>query len=163
MLAEPALQLARRRLDVAGAATVTIGLAILVYGTLEADTRAWGSTATIVTLAIGCALLAAFVAIERRVAQYPLVPLGLFRRRSLSAANAVAIAIGAAQFGTYVFLSLCMQRTLGYSPFQSGLAVLPAGISTMTGSLLGARAVVTLGVRGQLALALLLPVLALFA
>jgi Major Facilitator Superfamily len=113
-------------------------------------------------LAVGAAVLAAFVVIEGRAAQHPLAPLSLFRRRALSAANAVAITIGAAQFGTYVFLSLYLQRTLGYSPLQSGLAVLPAGISTMTGSLLGARVLARLGLRRQLAVALLLPVLGLF-
>jgi EmrB/QacA subfamily drug resistance transporter len=162
VLAEPAAPLAQRRLDVAGALTATMGLAVLVYGTLETDTRGWGSTATIITLAIGATLLAAFVVIEGWVAEHPLVPLSLFRRRALSAANMVAITIGAAQFGTYVFLSLYLQRTLGYSPLQSGLSVLPAGIATMTGSLLGARVLAKLGLRRQLALALLLPVLGLF-
>jgi EmrB/QacA subfamily drug resistance transporter len=161
-LPEPPAPLAQRRLDVAGALTATIGLAVLVYGTLGTDTRPWGSTVTITTLAIGAALLAAFVVIEGHVAEHPLVPLGLFRRRALSAANAVAITIGTAQFGTYVFLSLYLQRTLRYSPLQSGLAVLPAGIATMTGSLLGARVLARLGLRRHLALALLLPVLGLF-
>jgi EmrB/QacA subfamily drug resistance transporter len=160
-LVEPEAPLARRRLDLAGAVTATLGLAVLVYGTLETDKRGWGSPATIITLAIGAALLAAFVVIERRV-QHPLVPLNLFRRPALSAANAVAITVGVAQFGTYVFLSLYLQRALGYTPLQSGLAVLPAGISTMAGSLLGARVLARLGLRRQLALALLLPVLGLF-
>jgi EmrB/QacA subfamily drug resistance transporter len=161
-LAEPRASLARRRLDLAGAITATLGLAILVYGTLETETREWGSTATIVTLAVGAALLAAFTVIEGRVAAHPLVPLSLFRRRALSAANLVAVTIGAAQFGTYVFLALYLQRTLRYTPLQSGLAVLPAGIATITGSLLGARVLARLGLRRQLALAMLLPVLGLF-
>ena len=126
-------------------------------------TRAHGDRrATIITLGIGAALLAAFVVIEGRVARHPLVPLNLFRRRALSAANVIAITIGAAQFGTYVFLSLYSQRALGYSPLQSGLAALPAGISTMTGSLLGPRVLTRLGLRRQLGLALLLPAVGLF-
>jgi EmrB/QacA subfamily drug resistance transporter len=161
-LPEPAAQPAPRRLDVAGSVTATIGLAILVYGTLETDRRAWGSTVTIVTLTLGAVLLAAFVVIEGRVREDPLVPLNLFRRRALSAANLIAITIGAAQYGTYVFLSLYMQRTLGYRPLDSGLAVLPAGIMTMTGSLLSAWTLARLGLRRQLELALLLPVLGLF-
>jgi len=161
-LAEPAAPLDRRRLDLLGAVTATLGLAILVYGTLEADRRGWGSAATIVTLASGAVVLAAFVAIEGFVAEHPLVPLNLFRQRGLNAANATAITVGVAQFGTYVFLSLYLQRVLGYSPLQSGLAVLPAGVATMTGSLLGAAVIARLGPRRQLALALLLPVIGLF-
>jgi hypothetical protein len=57
-------------------------------------------------LAVGAALLAAFVVIEGRVARHPLVPLNPLRRRAVIAANGVAITIGAAQFGTYVFRSL---------------------------------------------------------
>jgi hypothetical protein len=64
----------RLRLDLAGALTAMLGLVILVYGTLETGSRAWGSAATIVTLASGSALLAAFVEIEGRVAKHPLVP-----------------------------------------------------------------------------------------
>ena len=161
-LVEPAAPLATRRLDLAGAATATIGLAVLVYGTLETGTRGWGSGTTIVTLGTGAALLAAFVVVEGRLVEHPLVPLRLFRQRALSAANAVAITIGAAQFGTYVFLSLFLQRSLRYSPLQSGLAVLPAGILTMTGSLLGARVLAGLGLRRQLVLALALPLAGLF-
>ena len=161
-LAEPAAPLDQRRLDLLGAVTATLGLAILVYGTLNTSTRGWGSTSTIVTLASGAALLAAFVVIEARVAEHPLVPLSLFRQRALSAANVVAITVGVAQFGTYVFLSLYLQRALGYSPLQSGLAVLPAGLATTAGSLLGAPVLARLGPRRQLALALLLPVAGLF-
>jgi len=161
-LPEPAAPLDRRRLDLVGAVAATIGLAVLVYGTLETDVRGWGSATTIVTLAAGAALLAAFVVIEARVAEHPLVPLHLFRRRALSAANVIAITVGAAQFGTYVFLSLYLQRTLGYSPLQSGLGVLPAGVATMTGSLLGAPVLARLGPRRQLTLALLLPLVGLF-
>jgi len=161
-LGEPAAPLDRRRLDLLGALTATLGLAMLVYGTLETNARGWGSTATIATLASGAALLVAFVLIEGRVAEHPLVPLSLCQQRALSAANLVAITVGVAQFGTYVFLSLYLQRTLGYSPLKSGLAVLPAGVATMAGSLLGAPVLARLGPRRQLALALLLPVLGLF-
>ncbi len=141
---------AHRSLDLPGAFTVTAGLAVLVYGIVSTDTHPWASSQTIGTLAIGVALLLAFVAIESRLAAHPLVPLGVFRRRSLSAANGIAIMIGSALFGMYFFLSLFIQQVNGYSPLRAGIAYLPAGLATLAGSVLGTRVVGRLGVRRQL-------------
>jgi EmrB/QacA subfamily drug resistance transporter len=139
----------RPRLDIAGAVTVTGGLALLVYGIVSTDTRSWGSPATIVTLLGGAASLAAFVVIESRTA-HPLVPLGVFRLRSVAAANGIAVTIGAALFGMFFFLSLYLQQVNGYSPLRAGLAFLPAALATLGGSLVGTRIVTRLGVRRQL-------------
>jgi EmrB/QacA subfamily drug resistance transporter len=141
---------ARRNLDLPGAFTVTAGLAVLVYGIVSTDTHPWGSTRTIGTLAIGAALLAMFFVIESRLAAHPLVPLGVFRRRTLSLANGVAVMIGTAMFGLWFFLSLYLQQVVGYSPLRAGLAFLPAGLATLSGALLGTRLVSRLGVRRQL-------------
>jgi EmrB/QacA subfamily drug resistance transporter len=141
---------AGRSLDVAGALTVTGGLAVLVYGIVGTDTHAWGSPATVTALAIGVALLAAFVFIEAKVASQPLVPLSIFRRRSISAANAIAVTLGASLFGLYFFLSLYIQQVNGYSPLRGGLAYLPAGLATLTAALVGTRLVVHIGPRRQL-------------
>jgi EmrB/QacA subfamily drug resistance transporter len=148
---------AKRSLDLAGAITVTGGLAVLVYGIVGTDSHAWGSTSTVVALGIGAALLAAFLVIEARVAAQPLIPLAVFRRRSLSVANLIAITIGVSLFGLYFFLSLYMQQVNGYSALQGGLAYLPAGLATLTGALVGTRLVARLGPRRQLVLG---PVLA---
>ncbi|HZC70214.1 MAG TPA: DHA2 family efflux MFS transporter permease subunit [Jatrophihabitans sp.] len=146
----------RPRLDVGGAATVTGGLALLVYGIVSTDSRAWGSAATIGTLLGATALLAVFVLIESRLSAQPLVPLSVFRLRSLAAANGIAVMIGAALFGTYYFVSLYLQQTNGYSPLQAGLAFLPVGLATLIGALCAARLVPYLGVRGQLITGLVL-------
>jgi EmrB/QacA subfamily drug resistance transporter len=140
----------RPSLDIAGAVTVTGGLALLVYGIVSTDTRSWGSPATILTLLGGAALLAVFVVIESRLATHPLVPLDVFRLRPVAAANGIAVTIGAALFGMFFFLSLYLQQVNGYSPLKAGLAFLPAALSTMGGALVGTRIVTRLGARRQL-------------
>ena len=82
----------------------------------------------------------------------PLVPLGIFRRRSLSVANGIAVTIGAGLFGTYFFLSLYLQDVNGYSALRTGLAFLPAGVCTLAGALIGTRLVQVIGARRQLVL-----------
>jgi MFS family permease len=123
----------RPSLDVAGAITVTGGLALLVYGIVSTESRSWGSPATILTLAGGAALLAVFLVIESRLAAHPLVPLSVFRLRSVAAANGIAVTIGATLFGMFFFLSLYLQKANGYSPLKAGLAFLPAVLSTGDG------------------------------
>jgi EmrB/QacA subfamily drug resistance transporter len=143
---------ARRRLDVPGAVTVTAGLAVLVYGIVSTNVHPWGSPRTIVTLAVGAVLLLIFGVFEARIAKDPLVPLGVFRRRSLSVANGIAVTIGIALFGMYFFLSLYLQQVAGYTPLKGGLAFLPAGLSTLVGALIGTRLVARIGARRQLVL-----------
>ncbi len=142
----------RSPLDVPGALTVTGGLALLVYAIVGTDTRPWGSATTLLTLLGAAILLGAFAFIESRVASHPLVPLGVFRMRSLSVANGIAVTIGAGLFGLYYFLSLYLQQINGYSPLKAGLAFLPAGLTTLVGALIGTRIVGRLGARRQLIL-----------
>jgi EmrB/QacA subfamily drug resistance transporter len=151
-LTESRFEGTRRRLDLPGALTITAGLAVLVYGIVSTDSHPWGSTRTVATLAAGAALLVAFAVIEARIAKDPLVPLGVFRRRSLSTANGIAVTIGAALFGMYFFLSLYLQQVAGYSPLKAGLAFSPAGLSTMAGAIVGTRLVARIGPRRQLLL-----------
>lgn len=141
-----------RALDLTGAVTVTAGLAVLVYGIVSTDTYAWGSARTIITVTVGILLLAVFFVTESRLAKDPLIPLGIFRRRSLAVANGIAVTIGAALFGFYFFLSLYLQDVKNWSPLWTGLAFLPAGLSTLAGALVGTRLVEVLGPRRQLVL-----------
>jgi EmrB/QacA subfamily drug resistance transporter len=155
-LSESRLDGITRDLDVAGAVSVTAGLAVLVYGVVSTDTHPWASTRTIGTLTLGAALLGAFVLIESRVAEHPLVPFGVFRRRSLTAANTVSVAVGAALFSLFYFLSLYLQEINGYTPLRAGIAFLPLGLSILTGALSAPRLIPRLGLRRQLVLGLLL-------
>jgi predicted MFS family arabinose efflux permease len=144
----------RKTLDLTGAITVTGGLAVLVYGIVSTDVHAWGSIQTMVTLAVGAVLLAVFFVTETRFAKDPLIPLSIFKRRSLSVANAIAVTVGAGIFGTYFFLSLFLQNVDGYSPLRAGLAFLPVGLCTLIGALVASRIVHLFGARNQLMLGL---------
>jgi predicted MFS family arabinose efflux permease len=110
----------------------------------------------VTTLIAGGLLLLAFLFIESRLAAQPVVPLSIFKMESLSAANGIAVTVGAALFGMYFFLSLYLQQVNGYSPLKAGLAFLPAGLATMAGALNAARLVARIGPRRQLVTGLLL-------
>jgi predicted MFS family arabinose efflux permease len=135
---------------VEGAFAITTGLALFVYGIVSTDAHSWGSTETVTALGGGVAFLLAALVIESRVAVNPLVPLNVFRRRSLCAANGIAMAVGAALFGMYFFVSLYLQEVAGFSPLRTGLAILPAGVMTLLGALAAPRLVARIGARVQL-------------
>jgi EmrB/QacA subfamily drug resistance transporter len=162
-LEESTGQIERRGLDVAGALTVTGGMAALIYGIVGTDSHPWGSARTLGTIGAGLLILALFVAIEARVASNPIVPLRTFRRRSLSVANLLSTAVGAVVFGTYFFISLYLQQVRDYSPLHAGLAFLPIGLFTLVGALIASRLVRRIGIRPQLVLAPLLTAAAVIA
>jgi EmrB/QacA subfamily drug resistance transporter len=136
---------ARRSFDLAGALTVTAGLVILTYGIVETDAHGWGSTRTLVTLALGAALLATFVLVEGRLAKAPLVPLRIFRSRPVWGANVVVFCMGSAVFAMWYFLSLYLQQVLGYSPIEAGLSFLPMTVAIIVCSQIASRLVGRLG------------------
>jgi len=80
------------------------------------------------------------------------VRLGIFRTRTLSAANGVILLFGAWNAGQLLVLALCLQHVLGYTPLQAGLALVPQGLAGFTAGLLGARCTDRLGIRGVLLL-----------
>jgi MFS family permease len=131
--ADAPVRIDRRGFDIAGAVTVTGGMLLLVRTVVEAPEEGWGSPVTLAGLAIAFGLLAAFVAIERRVSQ-PLVRLGVLRSGSLRRANLGAMAV----FGAYVsfqfIATLYMQGLLGWSALQTALAFLPAGLLVAFGA-----------------------------
>jgi EmrB/QacA subfamily drug resistance transporter len=145
-----------RSIDVAGAVLATGGLSSLVYGIVGTDTHGWGSTRTLVPIAISVVLLAAFVVVEAFVARAPLMPLSLFRSRSLSVANVVMGLIGVVFFSMWYFLTLYLQQVHGYSPIKAGLLFFPMGLTIILGAQIAARLVTELGPRRVLAIGLAL-------
>jgi len=133
-------------LDIPGTVTVTAGLAVLVYAIVSTNTHPWGSARTLITLGIAVALLVSFVVIERFTAQ-PMVPLRIFKMRALSSANGIAIAVGAAMFSMFFFLSLYMQDVLGYSALVAGVAFLPGALFIIGGATISSRLVSHVGPR----------------
>lgn len=153
------------RLDVAGSVTVTAALMIAVYAIMDGNQVGWSSLRTIGPLIVAVALLAAFLRIEAR-AESPLMPLGLFRLRSVVTANAVGVLWAAAMFGWFFLAALYLQLVLGYNPLPVGLAFLPANLIMGALSLgLSERIVLRCGIRAPLAAGMLLVAasLALFA
>jgi EmrB/QacA subfamily drug resistance transporter len=116
-----------RSFDLAGAVSVTAGLALLIYAVVDAPEAGWGSTQTLGLGAISLALIAAFVAIEA-AAKRPLLPLRTFRNAMLRSANVGAVLTTMALFPMWFLLTLYTQQVLGYSPLESGLAQLPIAL-----------------------------------
>jgi EmrB/QacA subfamily drug resistance transporter len=114
----------RPRIDVAGVLVATSGLFALVYGFANAEREGWGAALTIASLAYGVVAAAAFVAIERRVAE-PLLRLRVVTERNRGAAFLAVAFAAVAMFATFLFLSYYLQEGLGFSPIESGLAFLP--------------------------------------
>ena len=120
--------------DIAGAVTVTAGLALLVYTLVDANDAGWGSTQTIGLGALSLALLTAFVLIELR-RRYPLIPFSIFRLRTLRGSNVIGLLLGMSLFAMFFFISLYMQQVMGYDPLKAGLAYLPlAGLIIISAS-----------------------------
>jgi EmrB/QacA subfamily drug resistance transporter len=150
LLAETRGERLARSLDALGAALVTGGLMALAYGIVGTSEHAWTSTRTLSTLGLAVALLAWFLYHEARVASHPLMPLGLFRSRSVSGANLVMLCLGGGFFAYWFFLSLYMQNVLGYSPLRSGLAFVPMALAIVVGAQIGSRLVPRVGARPML-------------
>jgi len=139
-----------RHFDVAGAVTITLGLSALVFGLLDAESAGWGSAQTILTLVGSAALLAAFVAVERR-SRAPLVPFSIFRVRTVTGANVVGILVGASLFSMFFFISLYMQQVLGYSPIKAGLSYLPLAVTIILSAGIASQLVTRVGFKPILA------------
>jgi EmrB/QacA subfamily drug resistance transporter len=137
---------AHRAFDLAGAVTVTAGLIALVYGIVKAEQKGWASLHTVGFAVLAIALLASFVAIERRSAE-PLVRLGIFLRRTIRSANLVMLVVAAALFAMFYFNSLYMQRVLRYSPIEAGLAMVPFALGIVVGAVLSQPLVRKVGLR----------------
>lgn len=111
-------------LDLPGAATVTGGLVAVVAGLSNAEALGFVHPLVIALLGVGAALIAAFIAIERRAAS-PLVPLELFRNRAVTAGNVVMLLVGAAMVALFFALSMFLQEQLGFDALAAGLSQLP--------------------------------------
>jgi len=144
--------LAAGRLDVAGAALVTLGLAGATYALVELPERGLGFAPAVAAGVAGTVALAAFLALERRVGN-PMLPLAAFASRQFAAANLVCLALYAGLGGVFFLLVVYLQVSLGYSPLEAGAAELPVtvlmlALSTSAGALaqrIGPRIPLTVG------------------
>jgi EmrB/QacA subfamily drug resistance transporter len=154
-----------RRLDIAGALTVTSALILAVYAIVNGNETGWATGETLGLLGASVVLLAVFLTIEARIT-VPLMPLGIFRNRNVSTANVVGVLMAAGMFAWFFFSALYMQQILGYSPLEVGLGYLPAMLIWGASSLLlSDKLVLRLGIKPPLVggLALMTLGLVLFA
>src|SRR6266700_3755979 len=120
----------RRRFDALGALAGTGGLLLLVDGVAQAPQYGWGADRTVCVLAASAALLAAFLVIESRV-ESPLLPLSIFRLRTLAGANAAGLLVGGSFFGFLFIGTLYMQQVLHYSALQTGIVWLVTSLTSV--------------------------------
>jgi MFS family permease len=151
--------------DLAGAVAATLVLSVLVLGIVRTDTSGWGSASALGLMAGGVALLLAFLVLEARVVSHPLMPLRIYRSRTLSASNIVVLLVGAASFSMWFFLSLYLQQVRGYSAITTGLAFLPMTACIIGGSTFASKMVGRVGTKPLLVIGMLAQALglALFA
>lgn len=135
-----------RGFDLPGACTGTAGLLLLVYAVVRAGSSGWGSANTLELFAGAAVLLAAFFAIEKRAAA-PLLPLGLFRLRSIAVANLAAVAFQGPFFAQFFFVTLYLQQILGFSALKSGFGLLPIALCGVVSSIVSSGLVARLGAR----------------
>ncbi len=155
LLSESRAELSHRHFDVTGAVSITAGMMVLVYAITRAGQHGWGNGLTVGLLAAAAALIVAFVAIEAR-SPAPLLPLRIFRARTLSAANATSAMVGAAAFGQFFLLALYLQQVLGYSAVKTGVAFIAITVTIVLLSNLAQSLTTRLGARPVLSAGLLL-------
>jgi EmrB/QacA subfamily drug resistance transporter len=111
------------RLDLPGVGLAGAGLFALVFGLVRGQAEGWTSPPIVAALALGVAVLAAFVAWELRTAT-PMVPMHLFRNRTFAATNAVSFFMYFGTFGSIFLLTQVLQNIMGYGPFDAGVRML---------------------------------------
>ena len=160
LLRESRADLRHRHFDFAGAASITGGLMLLVYAMTRAAQHGWGTTMTIGLLTAAAALIGAFFTIELR-SKAPLLPLRIFRLRTLSASNLSGLLMGGAIFSQFFLLTLYMQEVLHYSAIKTGVAYIGLTLSIIGFSALSQALVTRIGVRRVLPVGLALSTVAL--
>ncbi len=152
---ESRAEVTHRHFDVPGAAAITGGLMLLVYAMTRAVQHGWVTAETIGLLAIAAALVVAFVVIELR-SEAPLLPLRIFRLRTLTGSNIGGLLIGAAEFSQFFLLTLYMQQVLHYSALQTGVAYVALTLAVIVFANISQAVVLRVGVRPVLPVGLLL-------
>jgi EmrB/QacA subfamily drug resistance transporter len=146
LLRESRADLGHRRFDVAGATSITAGLMLLVYALTRATQHGWGTGTTIGLLFGSAALIGAFFLIELR-SKAPLLPLRIFRLRTLTASNVSGLLMGGAIFAQFFLLTLYMQEVLHYSALKTGVAYIGLTLTIIVFSAVAQALVTRVGIR----------------
>ncbi|MGP4103313.1 MFS transporter [Nonomuraea sp. KM90] len=146
LLRESRERAAGRKFDFVGAITITVAPLLMAYAVIQAPESGWGSATTIGLLAGALAVLALFVLVEARSAA-PLVPLRIFRNRTLVGGNLLMLVVGLAVDGMLFPLTLYAQQVLQYTALQFGLMSAVMTVMSVVGALAGQALVARLGLR----------------
>jgi EmrB/QacA subfamily drug resistance transporter len=160
LLHESRADLGHRKFDFAGAASITSGLMLLVYALTRATQHGWATAETIGLLVASAALIGAFFLIELR-SKAPLLPLRIFRNRTLTASNVSGLLMGGAIFAQFFLLTLYMQEVLHYSALKTGVAYIGLTLTIIVFSAVAQALVTRIGIRSVLPAGLALSTVAL--
>ena len=160
LLRESRANLAHRYFDASGAAAITGGLMLLVYALTRATTHGWASGSTIALFAASAGLIAGFVLIELR-SRAPLLPLGIFRLRTLTGSNVSGLLLSGALFSQFFLLTLYMQQVLHYSAIKTGVAYVGITLTVIVFSAVAQSLTTRVGVRIVLPFGMVLSAVAL--
>ncbi|MEW2626223.1 MFS transporter [Streptomyces sp. NPDC048106] len=144
-----------RSFDLAGSLTATVGFTALVFAVVQGPQAGWTSAQTIVTLLAGALFIALFLVFEARGA-HPLMPLRLFRNRSLVAAMGITFVFMGTFGAQYYFFTVYLQNVRGYGALATGLAFLPSALVGMIGTKASEKMLGRFGTRATLITGLLL-------
>jgi EmrB/QacA subfamily drug resistance transporter len=145
---------ADRGFDVAGAITVSAAIAVTVYAIVDAPTSGWSSIATLIRVAVGLILFVAFIVMENR-SKNPMLPLSIFRLRTLRGANIVGVLIGMALVSMFFLTTLYLQQVLEFTALAAGLSFLPLSLAIIVAAGVASHLVTRFGVKPVLVCALL--------
>ena len=160
LLRESRAKLNHRHFDVAGATSITAGLMLLVYAMTRAAQDGWATASTVGLLAASAALIVAFVVIELR-SKAPLLPMRIFRLRTLATSNVASFLVAASLFSQFFLLTLYMQQVLHYSAIQTGVAYIALTLAIIIVSAVAQALVTRVGIRPILPVGLVLSAAAL--
>jgi EmrB/QacA subfamily drug resistance transporter len=152
---ESRAEVAHRHFDLPGAASITGGLMLLVYAMTRAVQHGWGTAETVGLLAAAAALIAVFVGIELR-SSAPLLPMRMFRLRTLTGSNIAGLLVGGAVFSQFFLLTLYMQQVLRYSALQTGVAYVALTLTLIVFANVSQALALRVGIRRILPVGLLL-------
>jgi EmrB/QacA subfamily drug resistance transporter len=113
--------------DWPGLVTFSLGLFLLIFALVRGNPEGWGSPLIVAFLVGAVALLVAFIVVESRV-EYPMFDLALFRVPTFGGAAIAAFALSSSLFSLFLYMTLYIQNSLGYSPLQAGLRFLPLSL-----------------------------------
>jgi EmrB/QacA subfamily drug resistance transporter len=139
-----------RTFDIPGVLLLTAFLCLLVWTLIHAEGNGWRNITTPAGLAVSALLGVAFI-VRERTTPAPLLPLQLFRSTELSAGVVILVVASFASFGITFYMTLYLQRVLGYSPVQAGTAMLALSTMNIVSAPTGGWLVDRVGVRAPVA------------